>query len=73
MTLRKSSRILRLICGLLAGGIFLIEVQFMYNTVLISALQKSDSVIHIYAFFFKILFSIMVYHKILNIVLCATQ
>ena len=70
MTLRKSSRILRLICGLLAGGIFLIEVQFMYNTVLISALQKSDSVIHIYAFFF-IFFSLMVYHRVLNLVHCA--
>ena len=41
--------------------------------VLITAIQQSDSVIHIYAFFFKILFSIMVYHKILTIALCAIQ
>ena len=34
--------------------------------VLISALQQSDSVIH----FFLIFFSIMVNHRILNIVLC---
>ena len=44
----------------------------MYN-VLISAVQQSASVIHIYTFFFFIFFSIMVYHKILNIVLCAVQ
>ena len=36
---------------------------------LISAEQQSDSVIHIYTFFF-IFFSIMVYHRILNIVPC---
>ena len=28
---------------------------------------------YIYIFFYKIFFSIMVYHKILNIVLCAIQ
>ena len=37
---------------------------------LVSAVQQSDSVIHLYIFFF-ICFSIMVYHRILNIVLCA--
>ena len=37
---------------------------------LISAVQQSDSVTHIYTF--KI-FSIVVYHRILNIVLCAVQ
>ena len=36
---------------------------------LISAVQHSDSVIHRYTFFF-IFFSIMVYHRILNIVAC---
>ena len=45
-----------------------IEVQLIYNIVLISAVQQSDSVIHI---FFFISFSIMVYHRILNIVSCA--
>ena len=50
---------------------FFMEVQLIYNVVLISAVQQSDSVIHIYTFFFKILLSIMVYHSILNIVPCA--
>ena len=39
---------------------------------LISAVQQSDSVIHIYTFFF-IFFSITVYHRMLNIVPCAIQ
>ena len=39
----------------------------MYNVVLISAVQKSDSVIHIHPFFF-IFFSIMVDHRLLNMV-----
>ena len=38
----------------------------MYIVVLISAIQKSDSVTHIF-------FTIMVYHSILNIVPCAIQ
>ena len=46
-----------------------IEVQLIYNVVLISTIQQSDSVVHIYTFFF-IFFSIMVYHRILNIVPC---
>ena len=50
-----------------------IEVQLIYNVVLITAIQQSDSVIHIYTVFFKIFFSIMVYHRILNIVPCAIQ
>ena len=37
---------------------------------LISAVEKSDSIIHTYAYFF-IFFSIMVYHRILNTVSCA--
>ena len=48
---------------------------------LISAVQQSDSVIYmcvcvyiyIYILFFKIFFSIIVYHKILNTVPCAIQ
>ena len=49
-----------------------IEVQLIYNVALISAVQQNDSVIHIYTLFF-IFFSIMVYPRILNIVLCATR
>ena len=45
----------------------------IYNVVAISAIQQSDSVIHIYTFFFKIFFSIMVDHRILNIVPYAIQ
>ena len=47
--------------------IYFTEVQLIYNVVLIPAVQQIDSVIHIYTFFF-IFFSIMVYHRILNIV-----
>ena len=53
--------------------LFLVEVQLIYNVVLTSAIQQSDSVMHINTFFFLIFFSIMVYHRILNIVLCAIQ
>ena len=35
---------------------FVIYVQLIYKVVLISAVQQSDSVIHIYTFFFYILF-----------------
>ena len=45
----------------------------IYNVVLITAVQQSDSVIRMYTFFLYIFFSIMVYHRILNIVLCAIQ
>ena len=51
----------------------LIGVELMYNVVLISAVQQSDSVIHIYAFFLEIFFSILVYRRILNKVPCAIQ
>ena len=44
----------------------------MYNVGLISAAQQSDSVIHIYTFFF-IFFSIMVCHRIFSIIPCAIQ
>ena len=43
----------------------------MYNVVLISAIQQSDSVLHMYDFL--IFFSVIVYHRILNIVFCAVQ
>ena len=53
---------------------FFIEVQLIYNVALISAVQQSDSVIHIYIYScFKVFSSIMVYHRILNIVPCAIQ
>ena len=41
-----------------------------YNLVLVSGVQHCDSVIHV---FFFIIFSIMVYHRTLNMVLCAMQ
>ena len=57
--------------GLNAQSHFLFfEVQLIYKVVLISAIQQSDSVIHVHSF--HILF-IMVYQKILDIVLCAVQ
>ena len=52
--------------------IYFIEGLLIYNVVLISAVQQSDSVIHIYTFFF-IFFSIMLYPRVLNIVPCAIQ
>ena len=39
-----------------ANASFLIEVSLIYNGMLISAVQRSDSVIHMGTFFFKILF-----------------
>ena len=51
--------------------LFFIEEQLNYNVVLITAVQQSDSVIHVYILFH--IFSIMVYHKILNTVACAIQ
>ena len=57
----------------------LIEV-YIYNIVLISAVQPSDSVTYLSIYLsvylpiyilFKILFSIVVYHRILNIAPCA--
>ena len=35
---------------------FCIEIQFIYNIMPVSAVQQSDSVIHIYTLFFYILF-----------------
>ena len=51
---------------------FLIKLQLIYNIVSISAVQQSDPVIHIYILFLM-LFSIMFYHKRLDIVPCAVQ
>ena len=35
---------------------FFIEVQLIYNVVPVSAIQQTDPVLHIYTFFFNILF-----------------
>ena len=55
---------------------FLIDVWLIYNVVLVSGVQQSDSVVYsvlyIYIFFF-VFFSIMVYHRMLNIIPCAIQ
>ena len=51
---------------------YFIEVELIYNVVLISAVQQSGSVAHICTFF-TIFFSTMGYHRLLNIVPCATQ
>ena len=48
-----------------------IGVELIYNVVLITAVQQSDSVTRIYILFQ--FFSIKVYYKILNIVPCAIQ
>ena len=52
--------------------IFFIEIQLIYNVVLVSSVQQSASFIHIYIFFFR-LFSIIDYYKILSIVPCVIQ
>ena len=49
----------------------LTELWLIYNVLLISVVQQSDSVLHICIYSFFILLSIMVYHRILNIVFCA--
>ena len=43
--------------------------ELIYNVVLVSGVQQSDSVIHIFFLFF----SIMVYLGILNIIPCVMQ
>ena len=48
--------------------IFLVEVQLIHSIMLISAIQQSASVIHNSYLLF---FSLTVYHRTLNIVLCA--
>ena len=53
--------------------IFIFEVELIYNVTLVSGVQHSDSVIHIYiyTFFFRF-FSLIGYYKIFSIVPCAT-
>ena len=45
------------------GGGFIIEVQLICSVVPVSAVEHSDSVIHIYTLIFNIFFSIIVCHK----------
>ena len=52
--------------------IYFIEVWLIYNVLLISVVKHSDSVIHIYLFFF-IFLSVMVCYMILTIVPCVIQ
>ena len=54
-------------------NLFFIEVQLIYNAVLVSGVQQSASVIHIYLFFFRFFSIIGNYYKILNIVPRAIQ
>ena len=59
----------------LAGYMYFIDVQLIYNAVLISAIQQSYCFMYLYIYihthtyiFSFILFFMMVYHRILNIV-----
>ena len=52
---------------------YFIEVQLIYNITLISAVEQSDSVSHMYIYILFHIFCIMIYHRILNIVPCAIQ
>ena len=62
-----------LLTGIVLFLFFSIEVELIYNIVLISGVQQSNSVIHIhmYVFFFRF-FSIIGYYKIMNMSLCYT-
>ena len=70
--LETISHFLHKICKVSFAFSFLIEVSLIYNIVLISAVQQSDSVIHIHIFFFTFL-SILVYPRTLNMVPYAIQ
>ena len=55
-----------------------IDVSLTYNAMLISTVQQNDSVIYIYVcvcvyIYIYTFFSILAYHRILNIVPCAIQ
>ena len=52
--------------------IYIVYIYMIYNVVLVSAIQLSDSVIHIHLFFFRF-FPHIGYYKILNRVPCAIQ
>ena len=51
---------------------YFIELQLIYYVVLISTVQQSDSVLYIYIYIYTF-FSIMIYHRMLNIVPCDIQ
>ena len=53
--------------------LFCIGLQLIYNVVLVSGVQQSDSVIHIHTLFFSKFFSHLVYSRILSRVPCAIQ
>ena len=73
----------------LQGLLKKIDVQLIYNVILISATQQSDSVVYMYIYIyiythtyiyiythtysFSYSFSIMAYYRILNIFPCVTQ
>ena len=51
---------------------FFLLTLLIYNVVLVSDVQKSDSVTYMFMFFF-VFFSIIVYLRILNVVTCSVQ
>ena len=53
--------------------LFYIVVQLIYNVVLVSGVQQSDSVTHTHIPIFFRFFSLIGYYKILSIVACAIQ
>ena len=59
-------------CQMVPHCVFFLNWNIIYNVVLVSGVQQSDSVTHTYIFFF-IFFSIIVYYKIWNIVPYAIQ
>ena len=51
-----------------------VHLIVIYNAVLISSIQQSESFIHTYIYtLFSIIFPIMVYPRMLNIAACAVQ
>ena len=44
------------------------EVQLIYNVVLVSSVQQSDSVIHIYRIYIYILFYILFHYRLLHVI-----
>ena len=63
----------KILCAHVKHFFFFAEVLLIYSLVSLSAVQQSDSVIHIQILFFRTFFSIMVYYIILNIVPCDIQ
>ena len=66
----------KFLCSSNALSFFLkIYVELIYNIVLVSGVQQSESVIYLYTHIYNFfrLFSIIDYYKILNIIPCAIQ